>query len=285
MIAMAVKSAIKNAPVGQVHAIQLSILYPPHGKAFGDIVPHEIDHDGPRNDGQRPRRGQQAQFVARRRRRLGHLGGNRLGLHRRQCLGQQQLNPREHEAEEGRDPHPRLDRRQEDRDEKAREGIAVHIGRLVQFFRHAAHEPFEDPDRQRDVKEAMRQRHRQMRVKKAHRRIKLKERQGEHRRRGHSIGQQPEEQRLVAKEPVAREGVGRRQRHTDRNDRVQRHVDDRVEIAPIPAWVGKDHPVILQRKGLRKQAEARQDLVRGPETHGHQPIDRQHQKQDVDDRD
>ena len=51
-----------------------------------------------------------------------------------------------------------------------------------------------------------------VRVEQADRRVELEERQREDRRRRHAVGQQPEEQMLVAEEPVAREGVGRRQR-------------------------------------------------------------------------
>jgi hypothetical protein len=53
------------------------------------------------------------------------------------------------------------------------------------------------------------------RVEQPDRRIELEERQREHRRRRHAVGQQPEEQVLVAEEAVAREGVGGRQRHIE----------------------------------------------------------------------
>jgi hypothetical protein len=96
---------------------------------------------------------------------------------------------------------------------KARERIAVDIGGLVDLLGHAAHEAFKDPDRQRHVEQAMGQRHGDVRVEQANRGVELEERQREHRRRRHPVGQQPEEQVLVAEEPVAREGVGRRQRH------------------------------------------------------------------------
>jgi hypothetical protein len=44
-------------------------------------------------------------------------------------------------------------------------------------------------------------------------RVELEERQQEHRRRRHAVGQQPEEDMLVAQKAVARERVGGRQRH------------------------------------------------------------------------
>ncbi len=42
--------------------------------------------------------------------------------------------------------------------------------------------------------------------------VKLKERQGKYRRRGHPVGEQPEEQMLVTKERIAAESIGGRQR-------------------------------------------------------------------------
>jgi hypothetical protein len=81
---------------------------------------------------------------------------------------------------------------------KNREGIAVDIGGLVDLLGHPAHEAFEDPHRQRHVEQAMRQRHRDMGVEQPDRGIELEERQREHRGRRHPVGQQPEEQMLVA---------------------------------------------------------------------------------------
>ena len=52
-----------------------------------------------------------------------------------------------------------FDRGQEYRSEETGEGIAIHIGRFIQFLGHSAHEPFQNPDCQWDVKEAMRQSH------------------------------------------------------------------------------------------------------------------------------
>ncbi len=54
----------------------------------------------------------------------------------------------------------------------------------------------------------MRQRHRKVGVEQSHRLMKLKERQRKNRRRGHAVGQKPEEQLLVAEKAVARKGIG-----------------------------------------------------------------------------
>ena len=104
-------------------------------------------------------------------------------------------------------------------------------GGLVDLARHAGHEAFEDPDRERHVEQAVRQRHRPGRVEQADRRIEIEERQREDRRRRHAVGEQPEEQVLVAEEAIAREGVGRRQRERDRHHRVHEHVGERVDVA------------------------------------------------------
>ena len=100
----------------------------------------------------------------------------------------------------------------------------------------------------------MRQRHRDVRVDQPERRIELEERQREDRRRRHAVGQQPEEQVLVAEEAVAREGIGRRQRHGDRDHRVHHHIDDRVDVAHVPGRVGEDHRVVA-KVGLRGHSE------------------------------
>jgi hypothetical protein len=98
---------------------------------------------------------------------------------------------------------------------KRGKAVAVDIGGLVDFLRHAAHEALQDPDRQRHVEQAMRQRHGDVGVEQADAGIELEERQREDRGRGHAVGQQPEEQVLVAHEAVAAEGIGRGQRHDD----------------------------------------------------------------------
>ena len=141
-----------------------------------------------------------------------HHGGERQRVGRRQRRRQQLLDPREHEAEERGDADAVGDQRQEDPDEEARERIAVDRRRLVDLARHAADEAFENPHRQRHVEEAMRQRDGPDRVEQADRVIEIEERHREDRRRRHQIGQQPEEQMLVADEAVAVEGVGGRQR-------------------------------------------------------------------------
>jgi len=59
----------------------------------------------------------------------------------------------------------------------------------------------------------MGQRHGNVGIEQPDRRVQLEERQQEHRRWRHAVGQQPEEQVAVAEKAVARERIGRGQRH------------------------------------------------------------------------
>src|SRR5262245_12728129 len=78
-------------------------------KALGDVVANEIDADGAGHDGRRSSRGEQSELISRRARRPRHDRGNRLGGDGGQRLGEQQLHPGEHEAEEGGDADARCD--------------------------------------------------------------------------------------------------------------------------------------------------------------------------------
>ena len=123
-----------------------------------------------------------------------------------------------------------------------------------------------------------------MGVEQADRGIELKERQREHSRRRHAVGQQPEEQVLVAQEPVARERIGRRQRHRDRDDGVHHHIDDRVDVAPIPGWIGEDrdrHSCAASVACGKSEKPPR--ISFRLEAHIDEPVDRQHQEDDVED--
>ncbi len=59
------------------------------------------------------------------------------------------------EAEEGRDPDPRRDLRDQVRKKNDSAGIAVKVGRLVEFPWHRADEAFQHPDRDGQVEQAM----------------------------------------------------------------------------------------------------------------------------------
>ncbi len=89
---------------------------------------------------------------------------------------------------------------------------------------------------------------------------------------------------LVAQEAVAREGVCRRQRYRNRDYRVDDDVGNRVDVAVVPGRVGEDLDVVAEREVLWPQGEHAEDLVGGLERHVQQPIDRQHQEQDVEGR-
>jgi hypothetical protein len=100
-------------------------------------------------------------------------------------------------------PMPLAIRGYQDLHEEAREGVAVEECGLVDLARHAGDEAFEDPDRERDIEDAVRQRHGPGRIEQADRRIEVEERQRIDRGRRHAIRQEPEEQMLVAEEAIA----------------------------------------------------------------------------------
>ena len=177
-------------------------------QALGHIVAHEPDHQGAGHDGKHAGGGEQAPVEAGGADRARHGGGDGIRDRVRQRARQQKLDPRKHETEEGRDADAGTDQRQENGQEETGEPIAVEIGGLVYLARHAGHEAFQDPHRQRHVEQGVRQRHRDVRVDQAECGIELEEGQQKDRRRRHAVGQQPEEHVFVAEEPVAREGVG-----------------------------------------------------------------------------
>src|SRR3546814_8097897 len=76
----------------------------------------------------------------------------------------------------------------------------------------------------------MSQSHSDMSVEQPDGRVQLEERQEEHRRWRHAVGQQPEEQVFVPQEPVARKRISRRQRHSKGDHRVQADVVQRVQV-------------------------------------------------------
>ena len=77
----------------------------------------------------------------------------------------------------------------------------------------------------------MRQRHGQVCVHQPQCGVELKERQQEHGWRRHAVGQQPEKHMLVTQEAVATERVGSRQCHGNRDDAVNGHIDQAVDVA------------------------------------------------------
>jgi hypothetical protein len=90
---------------------------------------------------------------------------------------------------------------------------------------------------------------------------------------------------LVAKEVVAREGVGGGQRSRHRQQRVDDDVFDRRDVAVVPGRIGEDDPVVVEREVVRPQREAAEDLVGRLERHVQEPIERQQQEDDIDRRD
>ncbi len=127
----------------------------------------------------------------------------------------------------------------------------------------------------------MRECNRQMGVEQANRRIKLKERKGEDGCGSHPVRQQPEEKVLVAHEGIPGKRIGSRQGHQDRNHGVHGHVDDGVYVAPVPGRIGEDLDIVCQCPSLREQREPGKDFIGCLETHRDEPVDRQHQEEDV----
>jgi hypothetical protein len=83
--------------------------------------------------------------------------------------------------------------------------------------------------------------------------------------------------RLIA-EPIAREPVGRGQRHRDRDHGVDQHIFQRIDVAGIPALIGEDAHVIGDGRLVRPQRHGRDDLAIGLEAHVDEPVDRQQQE-------
>jgi len=125
-------------------------------------------------------------------------------------------------------------------------------------------------------------RHGDMRVDQAHGRVELEERQREDGGRRHPVREQPEEQVLVAHEVVAAEGIGGRQRHGDRDDRVHHHVDQRVDVTHVPAGIGQDHRIVAEGQVRREEGKRAGDLGVGLQAHVQKPVDRDQEEQEVD---
>src|SRR5882724_13044945 len=125
------KMKTKNAAVGHVQAIQSnndvsSIPRPsdaPERETLGDVVADEVDHDRAGDQSERPGGGKQAKLITRGTRRLRHQRRDRLRGDCSQRLRQEQLDPREHEAEEAGDPNSCGDGRHEDAEEEPPERV------------------------------------------------------------------------------------------------------------------------------------------------------------------
>ena len=127
----------------------------------------------------------------------------------------------------------------------------------------------------------MRHRHRNVRVHQTHGAVELEKRQQKHRWRRHAVGQQPEKHMLVTQEAVARKRIRGRQGHGDRNNRVDGHINQAVDIARVPRHIGKDGGVVVPSGVHRKQAEAGQNFLVGAKAHIDHPINGQQSKHDV----
>jgi hypothetical protein len=86
---------------------------------------------------------------------------------------------------------------------------------------------------------------------------------------------------LIAQETVTREGISRRQRGRDRDDRIHQHIGYRIEVAVVPGRIGEYFLVVFKREIPRPQGKDVENFVRRLERHIHQPVNRQHQEQDV----
>ena len=132
----------------------------PQGEALGDVVAHEIDHERAGDDGQARRRRRAGRARSRRSRRCGSSPRRSAWPRPRSGSWTSSISTQENmKQKKAATPMPALMFGNEDPEEEAREGVAVDIGGLVELLRHAGHEALEDPDRERDVEQAMRQRH------------------------------------------------------------------------------------------------------------------------------
>ena len=89
---------------------------------------------------------------------------------------------------------------------------------------------------------------------------------------------------LVAQKTIAAKGIGRWQGDTDRDDHIDQYIDDRIDIAVVPRRIGENDAVISQRRIVWKKGEGREYFLIRLEAHIDEPIDRQHQKNDVESR-
>jgi RNase P protein component len=153
---------------------------------------------------------------------------------------------------------------------------------VVDFPRHGRHETFKNPNRQRHVEKRVRESHGNVCVEQAQSRIELKDRKQKDRRGSHAVGQQPEEQMLVAEEAVARERIRRRQRYHEADDRVDADVGEGIDIAPIPGRIGQYLHVVVDDGVVWKERHAGHDVVVVAQRHVEHPVDRQEQDEQID---
>src|SRR3954464_4272299 len=89
--------AAKNAAVCQVHAIQakasMVTSHAPEGKALGDVVADEPDHERAGHDGEYAGGGEQSPVHSGGGHRARHGGGDRLGVDGRERAREQQFDP------------------------------------------------------------------------------------------------------------------------------------------------------------------------------------------------
>ena len=119
-------------------------------------------------------------------------------------------------------------------------------------------------------------------VEQADRVIEMEERHREDGRRRHQIGQQPEEQMLVADEAIAIEGIGRGQGDGHRDDRIDRDIGQRHAESVHPGRIVENRDIFLERRMVRPQRQPRHDVGIGlRRLMIDEPIDRQHQHHEI----
>ena len=156
------------------------------------------------------------------------------------------------------------DQGQKDEYEKSRKGIPVDRRGFVNFARNAADKPLKDPHGQGNIEEAMSERHGPDRVEQANRVVELEEWHCENGGRRHQIGQEPEEQVLVAHERVAIERIGSRQGDGHRNYGIDRHISEGNAEGVNPGRIIENVDVFLQRRMSRPQRQPRDNVGVGP---------------------
>src|SRR5918993_864419 len=186
-----------------------------------------------------------------------------------------ELSPGEDRREHKHRGEAWQDERQNDPQERAEARAAVHHGRLVESWRYAVEEPLQHPGRNRHQDGDVDHRRAEMRVEQIQPCEVPVERYDDHQRGYHLQGEHADQQRTVATEVQAGECVGCRGRDHHRADAPGYGEVERVDQEHRELRCGQDFDIVLQRRGLRDQAQRRDvDLLRSPDREREHPEQR-----------
>src|SRR5215207_8276661 len=177
-----------------------------------------------------------------------------------------ELSPGEDRREHEHRGETWQDERQNDPQEGAEARAAVHHGRLVESRRYAVEEALQHPGRYRHQYGDVDHRRADVRVEQVQPGEVPVQRYDDDQRRYHLQGKHADQQRAVATEVQAGECVGRRGGDHHRADAPGHGEFERVDQEHRELRCGQDFDIVLQRRGLRDQAQRRDvDLLRGPD--------------------